>query len=169
MKIPHKLKHEFLSVIPPTVFFFITFCLLIATQRLIDRQYGIPLTGFGNALIGALIIGKVVLVVDNFRFVNLYPHKPLIYNALWKTAIYFFATMLVRYVEHIVPFLKQTGSFPEAHRHLLEEIVWPHFWLIHMWLIVLFFTYCSLRELVRVMGKREVVRLFLGLRLREEP
>ncbi len=163
MKLPHTLKHEFLLVIPPTVFFFITFCLLITTQRLIDKEYGIPLAGFGGALVGALIVGKVVLVVDNLRFMNKFPEKPLIYNVVWKTGIYFLATLLVRYLEHVVPLVVKFGNFAEAHEYLWEKIVWPHFWLIQMWLIVLFFAYCSLREMIRAMGTREFAAMFLGI------
>ncbi len=163
MNILKTLKHEILLVIPPTIFFFITFCLLILTQRLIFREYHIPLAGFANAAIGALIVGKVVLVVDNFKFVNRFPDKPLIYNVVWKTCIYILATMLVRYLEHLAPLLSQYGNLAEAHRHLMEEVVWPHFWLIQMWLIVLFFVYCSLRELIRVIGKREFTAMFLGI------
>jgi len=169
VKLLKTLKHEFLAVIPPTVFFFLTFCLLVITQRLIDQEYGIPLVNFGGALIGALIVGKVVLVVDTLPFVNRFPGKPLIYNVLWKTGIYLTATFLVRYAEHLLPFFKQYGHLAEAHRHLLEEVVWPRFWLIQMWLIVLFFVYCALRELIRVIGKREFVSLFLGQGKQTQP
>jgi hypothetical protein len=31
-----------------------------------------------------------------------------------------------------------------------------------MWLVVLFLTYCTLSELVRVIGKEEVMRIFFG-------
>jgi hypothetical protein len=163
MKVLHFLKEEFLKVLPPTIFFFITFCLLLMTRRLILREYGLPLTGFANAIIGALIVGKVVLVVDNFRFMNLYPHKPLIYNVLWKTSVYLLATLLVRYVEHLIPFVKQYGGIDEGNRHLLEEIIWPHFWLIQMWLVVLFFAFCSMRELIRSIGKTVFLGMFLGI------
>lgn len=163
MQLLKTLKHEFLAVIPPTVFFFFTFSLLGITRRLIDKEYGIPLESFGGVVVGALIVGKVVLIVDNFRFVNRYPNKPLIYNVAWKTGIYLAATMLVRYVEHVAPLFKQYGNFAEAHQHLAEKVVWPHFWLIHMWLLVLFFVFCALRELVRTIGKREFVSLFLGI------
>jgi len=84
--------------------------------------------------------------VDNFRFVNRFPDKPLIYNVAWKTGIYLIATVVVRYVEHLAPLLSKFGNFAEAHRHLVEEIVWPHFWLIQMWLIVLFFIYLLLPQ-----------------------
>lgn len=163
MKLLKTIKHEFLLVIPPTIFFFITFCLLIMTQRLIYREYGIPLIGFGNALIGALIVGKVVLVVDNLKFMNPYPDKPLIFNVFWKTVIYVLATLLVRYVEHLIPFFSKTHDFGEANHQLFQEIIWPHFMLIQMWLVVLFFTYCSLREIIRLVGKRQFIAVFLGI------
>ncbi|NOT12532.1 MAG: hypothetical protein HOP23_11980 [Methylococcaceae bacterium] len=162
MKLIEKLKHEFFLVLPPTIFFFIAFTLLVTTQRLIFRQYGIPLTGFGAALIGALLVGKVVLVADKLSFMNKFPDKPLIYNIAWKSGIYFLTTFIVRYIEHIVGFLREYGGVMEANRHLFAEMVWPHFLLIQMWMAVLFLVYCTLQELVHALGKKQVIRLFLG-------
>jgi len=161
-KILKTLQHEFLEVIPPTVFFFIAFSLIIATKRLILKEYGIPLTGFGMALIGGLLVGKVVLLSDKLKFVNKFPDKPLLYNVVWKAAIYFIATLLVRYFEHLTPLLIHLKNFADAHAQLMEEIVWPHFWLIQMWLAVLFFVYCAMRELVRAIGREKVVKMFIG-------
>jgi hypothetical protein len=169
MKLLKTLKHEFLQVIPPTIFFFVAFTLILATQRLILRQYGIPLMGFGGAVIGALIVGKVVLIVDALPFVNKFPGKPLLYNTLWKTFIYFLAVMLFRYLEHVVPLVFEHQDFLEANRRLVDEIVWPHFWLIQMWLMVLFFVYCAMRELVGAIGRETVVRMFLGGPRRDNP
>ena len=162
MKILKTLKHEFFLVLPPTIFFFIAFMLIIATQRLIMREYHIPLTGFGMAIIGALVVGKVVLIADKLPFVNKFPEKPLIYNTLWKTMIYFCSALLVRYVEHIFPMIRQGDSLAQANRRLVEEVIWPHFWLVQMWLLVLFLVYCALRELVRAIGREKVVAMFIG-------
>jgi len=162
MKLFEKLKHEFLLILPPTIFFFFAFILLVITQRLIQREYGLPLIGFGGAAIGALLVGKVVLIVDKLHFMNKFPGKPLLYNIAWKSSIYFLATFLVRYIEHVFPFLREYGGIMEANRHLLAEVVWPHFWIIQMWLAVLFFFYCSLRELMLVIGREKAIRIFLG-------
>lgn len=159
-KILRTIKHELLEIIPPTIFFFISFCLLIATQNLISRQYGIPLTSFAKAVVGALIVGKVVLIVDKFSFVNKFPHKPLIYNVGWKTLIYVVAALVVRYLEHLIEYSREYGGVAEGNLHLLNEFAWPRFWLIQMWLLVLFFIYCALRELVRVIGKEQVIGMF---------
>jgi hypothetical protein len=159
-KILRTIKHEFLEIIPPTIFFFISFCLLVLTQNLISRQHGIPLTSYAVALVTALIVGKVVLIVDHFSFVNKFPHKPLIYNVAWKTFIYVLAALVVRYLEHLLKFARQYGGIIEGHLHLWDEIVWPKFVLIQMWLSVLFFIYCALRELIRVIGRERVIQIF---------
>jgi len=161
-KIMKTIKHEFLDVLPPTIFFFISFCLLILTMNLIARQYGIPLIGLVNAAVGALIVAKVVLIADHFSFVNKFPEKPLIYNTLWKTMIYVVAATIVRYLERLIEFARQYGGILTGNRHLLNEMTWEKFLLIHMWLSVLFFIFCALRELVRVIGREKVIQIFFG-------
>jgi hypothetical protein len=156
-------KHEFKLVLPTTIFFFIAFILIATTQRLILREYHVPLTGYAAALIGALIVGKVVLIVDKLHFINKFPEHPLIYNITWKSTIYFFATLMFRYVEHLISFLRKHDNFIEANQHLWNEIIWPHFWLIQMWLAVLFFLYSTIRELIRVIGKEEILLMFFGM------
>lgn len=163
-----KVKHEALEVIPPTIFFFIAIGLLIQTKRLLLQQYGIGFTDFGAAIIGALIIAKVVLIADYFPFINKFPNKPLIYNVLWKTIIYLIAAFLVRLGEHFVPLVFKYSSVREAAAHLLDDVVWPQFWIIYIWLSVLLFVYCSLRELIRVIGKDQVLKLFFGVSRRDQ-
>jgi hypothetical protein len=158
-----KIKHEILAVIPPTLFFFVAIGLLMLTKRLMLQQYGIPFSDFAAIVIGALVVGKVVLIVDHLPFVNKFPNKPLIYNVAWKTIIYVLTAFLVRIAEHLVPLVVKYGSFREAMAHLVDEVVWPHFWVIYLWLSVLLFVYCSLRELIRVIGRDQVLRLFFGI------
>jgi hypothetical protein len=162
MKLWATLKHEFRLMLPPTIFFFIAFMLIAATQRLILREYGVPLTGFAAAIFGALLVGKVVMLADKLAFVDKFPNDPLIYNIAWKSNMYFIATFLFRYIEHLIPLLREHENFTIANQHLLEEVVWPHFWLIQMWLVVLFVAYCTMSELVRAIGKEELTRLFFG-------
>lgn len=158
-----KIKHEVLEVIPPTVFFFVAIGLLILTKRLMLQQYGIEFADFGAAIVGALIVGKVVLIADHLPFINKFPNKPLIYNVIWKTIVYVLAAFIVRLGEHLIPLILKYGSFREATVHLVDDVIWPHFWIIYIWLSVLLFVYCSLRELIQVIGKDQVLRLFFGV------
>jgi hypothetical protein len=162
MKLLKTIQHEMLQILPPAVFFFIAFTLILVTKQLILSEYGISWSGFGSAAIGAYLVGKVVLIVDKLPFVNRFPDRQLICNASWKCLIYFLATVLLQSLERIAPLLLKRESFPNAFRHVAAETVWPHFWLIQMWLVVLFFVYCAMRELVRAVGPEKVIRMFFG-------
>jgi hypothetical protein len=118
--------------------------------------------GFVNAAVGALIVGKVVLIADNFSFVNKFPEKPLIYNTVWKTIIYIVAALAVRYLERLIEFAKQYGGIVVGNRHFWNEMSWDKFLLIQMWLSVLFLIFCALRELIRVIGGEKVIQIFFG-------
>lgn len=157
-----RLKHELVEVIPPTVFFFIAFQVIAFTRALMLEEYGIRVSTFVTASIAALVVAKVVLIVDLLPFLNRFPEKPLIYNVVWKTAIYLVAVLFVRYVEHLLPFVREHGDLVVANRRLLDEVVWPHFWAVQIWLLVLFFVYCALRELIRVLGRDRVRSMFFG-------
>jgi hypothetical protein len=44
----------------------------------------------------------------------------------------------------------------------MVETVWAHFWLIQIWLIDLFFAYCTMSELTRAIGRERVIGMFFG-------
>ena len=156
------IKHEFHEVLPPTIFFLVAFHIVILDRILLLRQYGLSLTSVAGATVAALLVAKIVLITDKFPFVNRFPDKPLIYNVVWKTAIYVAASLFAHYLEHLIPAWWRMGGFLPATRHLWEEMVWPHFWAIQLWLIVLIFIYCATRELVRAIGRKQVLMMFFG-------
>ena len=155
-----KVKHELDELIPVTLFFFAAFQLLALTDALILKQYGIRVSIFVTATIGALVAAKVVVITDHFALINRFPEKPLIYNVVWKTLVYFAGWLLIRYAEHAIHFWRATGSFSEANRRLFSEIVWPHFWGVQLWMFILLLGFCAFRELVRAQGRERMLALF---------
>jgi hypothetical protein len=112
------------------------------------------------ATVTALLVAKVVMITDYFPLVNRFPDKPLIYNVIWKTVIYFAAWLVLRYAEHLFHFWRQTGNFAQANRRLLNEIVWPHFWGVQLWMLVLLLVFCAFRELIRALGSERITQMF---------
>src|SRR5215470_117340 len=148
-KVWRTITHEFFEVLPPTIFFLISFNIVLLDRALMARQYGLQLSSELGATVMALLVAKVVLIADKLPFINRFPEKPLVYNVVWKTAIYVAASMVVHYLEHLLPLWWRMGDFAAANEHLWGEIVWPHFWAVQLWLVVLIFIYCTARELVR--------------------
>ena len=157
-----KVKHEIREAIPPAIFFLISFHIIVLSRALMLREYGVQVSALAGATVGALLIAKVVLVADMLPIINRFPDRPLIYNVLWKTVIYVVASMFVHYLEHLVPAWWHEGSFRAANEHLWSKLVWPHFWAIQLWLVVLIFIYCVARELVRVIGRDRVNQIMFG-------
>jgi hypothetical protein len=157
-----KLTEEFKAVLPPPIFFFVALHLVALIRVLLLKGTGITLNTSWQVTVAALILGKAVLVADHLPFINRYPDKPLVYNVAWKTTIYVLVAMLVHYVEHLIDFWREAGGFIAGNQKLFAEIVWPHFWAIQILLVVLILMYCTMHELVRVIGRDKVLEIFFG-------
>ena len=151
-----KLHEEFKALLPPAIFFFVMLHLVALIRVLMLKGTGIAVSTSWQVTLSALILGKAVLVADLLPFINRYPDKPLLYNIAWKTTIYVLVAMLLHYLEHLADFWKEAGSLVAGNQKLLAEIVWPHFWAIQMLLVVLILLYCTMHELIRVLGRDTV-------------
>ena len=156
------IRHEFHEVLPPTIFFLVTFNIVLLDRALMLREYGLRVSSVAAAAVMALVVAKVVLVADKLPFINRFPEKPLIYNVVWKTVIYVGSSLLVHYLEHLIPLWWRNGRFGEANGELWREIIWPHFWAIQLWLTVPILVYCASRELIRFVGRERIQQMFFG-------
>ena len=111
-------KHEFYEVLPPTIFFLVSFHIVVLDRALMLREYGLQLSALAGATVGALLVAKVVLIADKLPIINRFPEKPLIYNVVWKTVVYVGFSLLLHYLEHLVPLWWELGSFGPANAKL---------------------------------------------------
>lgn len=161
-KLSAKLKEEFFALLPPTIYFFVALHIAAFIHVLMLKGSGMtPMTTVSIA-VAALILGKAVLIADLLPFINRFPQHPLIYNIAWKTSIYLLVSILIHYLEHLIDFWRQAGSFVAGNKKLLAEMVWPHFWAVQIVLLVLIVMYCMIHELARVLGKEKMLRIFFG-------
>ena len=161
-KILEKLKEEFFAVLPPTIFFFLALHLVTFIRVLMAAgSHFEPLSTMSIA-IASLILGKAVLIADMLPPINRYPDKPLAYNIAWKTVIYLFMATIIHYAERLIDFSREAGGLAAGNAKLFAEMVWPHFWAIQIILFMLILVYCTAHELVRVIGKEKMLRLFFG-------
>ena len=161
-KILDKIKEEFFAILPPTIFFFVALHILTFIRVLIARGSHFEPLSTASIAIASLVLGKAVLIADMLPMINRFPNKPLIYNIAWKTAIYVVMAGVIHYVERLIDFWRQAGGFVAGNQKLLAEIIWPHFWAIQIILFVLIAMYCTMHELVRVIGKEKAMRIFFG-------
>jgi hypothetical protein len=69
---------------------------------------------------------------------------------------------VIHYLERLIDFSRQADGIIAGNEKLLAEMVWPHFWAVQIIVFLLILVYCTAHELVRVIGKEKMLRLFFG-------
>jgi hypothetical protein len=157
-----KVKEELRKMLVVAVFFATGFCIIIIHNRLLTHGSNIEIAGFARAMIGGLIVAKVLLTVNLLPFVHAFPDKPLVHNITWKTSLYVVAGIIYLYIE---PFLKSLvkgmGIFA-SHSRAWQELMLPRTWATVIWLAVLMAIFVTFQEVSRVIGNERLKEIFLG-------
>lgn len=162
-----KVKEEIHKILVTAAFFSTGFCIIVLCNRLLTEGSGIQVASFGRALVGGLIVAKVLLSVNLLPFVHAFPHKPLVHNISWKSSIYVVASVIFLYIEPFTKNLfKGTGLYL-AHSRAWEELMRPRTWATLVWLAAMLVVFVTMEELSRVVGKEQFRDLFF--RQREKP
>src|SRR5258708_33269198 len=146
--------------LPPTIFFFVGFNLILWTKRLILEEHGVEFGGFLTATLAALLVGKAVLVTDNLPFMRRFDGAPLIQPILFKSAIYWLCVFMVRLAERLVHFLVAGGGVGEFSPPPLWDFSWPPLFFIQVWglgLLLFFFTTPPVQMIILGVGLRSPV------------
>jgi hypothetical protein len=162
--------HEFREMLPPTIFFFIGFNLIVLTTNLILADYNAQFSSFMLNTAAALVVGKAVLVANAMRSIRHYDRAPLIRPILFKTAFYWAIVFVARLLEHFIKFWlvehHPLGSFAP---HMIATFSWDHFIAIQLWIFVLFLIYVTATELNHLFGEGELWHILLTSRPSELP
>jgi hypothetical protein len=103
-RIGARLLHEAREAVVPTLFFFLGFNLIVWTTNLLVAQYRVAVSNFMLATVGALVVGKAVLVANNLPLIRHYDRAPLIFPILFKTGFYWIIVFVARLIERFVHF-----------------------------------------------------------------
>lgn len=158
------LLHELKLVLPPTIYFFCAFNLIVLTTNLLARDYWFALANFLTATVLALLVGKAVLVTNKFRAIDRFRGAPLIKPILYKTLFYGLVVMLFRVIEQLIHISLDSDGFRVAFNEAVEAFTWRRFAAIQIWLFTCFLVYVTATELSAALGPGRLKRLMFGPR-----
>ena len=159
------LLHEFLEILPPTIFFFIGFNLIVLTTNLILANYEAQFASFMIATVTALVVAKAVLVANAMPAIRRYDRAPLIRPILFKTVFYWAAVFIVRLLEHWIEYLlSKDYEFGGFLKHEIAAFSWDRFIAVQLWIFVLFLIYVTASEFNRLFGHGELGRILFTYR-----
>ena len=160
-----RLLHEAREAAVPTLFFFIGFNLIVLTTNLLVAQYAVAVSNFMLATMGALVVGKAVLVANHVSIIRRYDRAPLLQPILFKTGVYWIIVFLARLLERFVHFSVVDRNAPSDFlSYLIFTFSWHRFVAISLWIFVLFLVYVTAMEFGQLFGPGEIPRLLFTRR-----
>jgi hypothetical protein len=155
-----RLREEVRKIAAIALFFAAAFSIIIFTNSLTGSSAGV--VPYSKAIIGGLIVAKVLLIVDLWPGIDRFKGKPLVHNILWKGTIYVAASLVFRFIDPVITFLFKGQGFTAGVHEAVQSFTRPRFWAVEIWVAVILLIYVTARELIRVMGREEMRVVFFG-------
>ena len=94
--------HQLTSFLGIAVYLFLLFGVLALHEAVVSAKNGIEYHFYGFAIINALVLGKVILVADDFDFAEWFKERVPIYSILAKAAAFTILLLIFDIVEEVV-------------------------------------------------------------------
>lgn len=118
MNLWQKLQNEIKTVGLTTLYFGLWIGVLAILKGLILAEYQIQFHGLSLALVGALVLAKVVLVLEHVPLGAWTRTQPALTDAMLRTALYAFGILLMLLVEKAFDGRHEYGGFGSS---LMDE------------------------------------------------
>jgi hypothetical protein len=154
-------KKELLELLPPTIFFLVVFYLVVFTRSLIRESEGIPMRTYTAATVGALVVGKAILIADALPAFRWFREKRLIFNVAWRTLLYLVVALLLQTLEELGPRIPRDG-LTAAIEGFVDETPWTLFWATHLLFATFLAIYSLLTAMIEIIGRERFLAVFFG-------
>jgi len=155
----HKIVHELVAYWVNVLYLTLFFSVFTSYRRLLMAHYDIGYAEWGISLIKALVLAKVILIVDLLRITHSLEDRPLIVPTLYKTFVFSLFVALFAVVESAIRGFLQGKGLEGALDHLLSQGT-SEFLSRCLVAFCAFIPYFAFKELGRVLGKGKLGELF---------
>ena len=121
-----KLKEELRSLVEAMLYFGAWIGALILIKSLILEEYHITFTGWSTAFIGALILAKVVLILENVSLGTWVRKQSVWIDVLLRTVMYVVGVFVVMVLEKAFESRHDHGGFVNALEVIFKHADMPH-------------------------------------------
>ncbi len=162
MKILKKIFEEIRVVARTAAYFAIVFMLMMVMKRLYLEDYDIKFRGISQAIIGSLIMAKVIVLMELISLGKWVQGKPAIVDVILRTLLYTLGVAIVILLEkafekrHIVEGFGNMISYVFSHRDIY------HVWATTIGASVSILIYNAFTVVKRVLGEKGLVKLFFS-------
>lgn len=123
-----KILDELKSVFMTTLYFFLWFGALMIIKILLLREYQIEFYGFSMVLIGALVLAKVVLILEHVQ-ISIAKGQPAIVDLIFRTVFYSVGVLVILLLEKVFEARHENEGLANTISHVFQNVNVYHFWV----------------------------------------
>lgn len=168
MAIKEKLQEEFKALCIAALYFGCWIFALLVIKWLVLAEYQIAFNKWSMVLVGALVLSKVVLVLEHVSLGAWVRRQPAWVDVVLRTALYTLGVALVLLLEKGFEGRHEAGGFVPALQHLFQRTDIYHLWANILCVSGALLVYNAIVVVRRHLGNLELLRIFLTP-LPEEP
>jgi hypothetical protein len=162
MSIQEKLRHELRTIVLVTLYFAAWLGTFMGIKILILEEYDIRFSGLSLVLIGALVLAKVVLILEHVPLGVWLRSRPVVVDMILRTILYAFGTLVVMLLEKAFEARHEYGGFGPAMMNITQHPDIPHVWANTICVTGALLFYNLLSVLNRHLGEDGLARVLLS-------
>jgi hypothetical protein len=157
-----KLRNEIKAVALTALYFGMWIGALVFLKELVLTEYRIEFHRLSVALVGALILAKVVLVLEHVPLGAWVRTQPALVDVILRTALYAFGLLAVLLLEKVFEGRHEHGGFGPSLVSVFQHVEVHHVWVNAMCLSGALLVYNAMSVVRRQLGAGGLLRLFLS-------
>jgi hypothetical protein len=156
------LQKEIRTVALTTLYFAVWFSLVAVLKTILLEEYRIEFRGMSLALIGALIVAKVVLVLEYVPLGSWVGKRAALLDVVLRTLLYTCGVAIVLLLERAFETRHEHGGFIRAVVLVFEDRDVHHVWFNTICVACALLLFNALAVLRRYVGEERLYPLFLA-------
>jgi hypothetical protein len=157
-----KLKHELKAMALAALFFGSWIGALLVLKDLLLAEYDITFHGWSAALVGALVLSKVVLVLEHVPLGAWVRARPASVDVAVRTLLFSLGVLVVLLLEKAFESRHEQGGFGPALLNVFQHRDMPHLWANTLCVTGALLFYNLLSVLNCHLGAGGLARVFLS-------
>ena len=161
MSFRQKLQRELVSLVMVSLYFGAWIGMLVLVKQLVLTEYHIEFHGMLRALLGTLLLAKVVLVLEHVSLGNWVRSRPACMDVLQRTLLYGMGVFVVLVLEKAFEARVEYGGFVPALLDMFSHLDIPHVWVNSIVVMAALLIYNVLSVVRCYLPEGSVLRLLL--------
>lgn len=144
-----------------TAYFLAWFLFFLGMKKLLLAEYEIQISVLGTAVVGALVVAKVVVILENTRLGTRFQDSRRVYHIAYRSVVYTAIVFAVTVVERLFDLYREHGGLQTALEAGWAQRDVHHFLALNICVALAFLVYNTYAEIDPHLGEGGLHRFLL--------